>query len=230
MYFDGWTYDCFDNGGNQNANAAYFIDGQADGAYANNPLSPHARLPFWGEPGGGADKSFFFDSGGKPQVADFLIFDGAWAPFNSLGWYDPTVPFNCHMILAANGSQPNPGKVEFSTTRDFGLCFVPDSLTFDPTKSYYTQAAHNGVADADVLIGANPALESNYQHFAVFDDGQGGFYIGVKDRSLQVGDHDYNDLILKIDPVPEPGLLAPVAGMLALLILLLAIQQRRQIH
>ncbi len=40
-----------------------------------------------------------------------------------------------------------------------------------------------------------------------------GYYLGIKDRSLQISDDDYNDIIVHLNPVPEPGTLA-LAGLL----------------
>lgn len=215
VYFDGFSWDA------PNANIAYFIEGQ--GFFLNSPVSPDARLPFWGNPNGSAVPSFYFQSDGESQVASLLLTSASWAPFNSLGWYDPDSAA-WGWIFEADGTPPTvPESVEFTPTANFGLFFVPDNLnpTYNSSPSYYTNSSLNGIADADVAYAANngitlePGSEAAYQHFAVFDDSSGGYYIGVKDRSLQVGDGDYNDMVISLAPVPEPGYFPLIAALVA---------------
>jgi hypothetical protein len=91
------------------------------------------------------------------------------------------------------------------------LFFVPDlsDPAYGSSPSYYTDSSLNCIAEGDIVYAAanNIALgpETPYQHFAVFDDPNGGYYIGVNDRSNQVGDLDYNDMVLTLVPTPEPG-------------------------
>lgn len=207
VYFDGFSWDAPD------ANIAYFIEGQ--GAFLGNPASPGAPLPYWGNPNGSAVSSFYFQSGGVPQIATLVLADSQWAPDNSLGWYDPNSSA-WGWIFQANGSSPQvPQTVEFTPTSNFDLFFVPDSLTY-PAPEYSTNSALNGIAAADVAYAQanNISLgpESAYQHFAVFQDGA-SYYIGVKDRSLQVGDGDYNDMVIKLTPSPEPRYWLPVGAL-----------------
>src|SRR5580698_8754197 len=83
-YFDGFSFDGPD------ANIAYFIEGQ--GEFLGNPVSPDQRLPYWGETNGCAVPSFYFQSGGAPQIAPLALANGLWAPSDSIGWYDPSNP------------------------------------------------------------------------------------------------------------------------------------------
>lgn len=202
VYFDGYSWDGPD------ANIAYFIEGQ--GYFQGNPASPDAPLPFWGNPDGSAVPSFYFQSGGEAQIANFLMFDSDWAPDNSIGWYDPDDPSVWGWILQANGTEPQSQSVEFTPTADFGLFFVPDSLTYvqGTTPAYFTNESMNGIAAGDVAYAAMHGIvlgPENYQHFAVFEAPNGEYYVGVKDRSLQVGDADYNDMVFTLSSVPEPG-------------------------
>ncbi len=217
-YFDGYSWD------GPNANIAYFIEGQ--GYFQGDPNSPQAALPYWGmaDAAGSPVSSFYFHSNGQPQIATFLEARGLWAPYNSVGWYDATNPSTWGWVLQANGTQPAPQlSVEFTPTTDFGLFVVPDSLTFDPLKAYYTDSSRNGIAQADVDYANQNAIplgpESVYQHFAVFNGGSAGYYIGVGDRSPQIGDRDFNDLIFTLTETPEPSYVwALAAGITVLLI------------
>jgi hypothetical protein len=202
VYFDGFSYDAPD------ANIAYFIEGQ--GYFQGNPDSPDAPLPFWGNPDGSAVTSFFFQSGGQAQIANFEFFQGLWAPFSSIGWYDADDLSVYGWILQPNGTEPQPQSVEFTPTDNFGLFFVPDSVTYDPnqTPAYFTDSTRNGIAQADVDYAAMNGVTLGpeaFQHFAVFQQTDGGYTIGVNDRSSQVGDHDYNDMVFQLTAVPEPG-------------------------
>lgn len=203
VYFDGFSYDAPD------ANIAYFIEGQ--GAFLNDPASPDATLPFWGNADGSAVPSFYFQSDGQTQLATMILADAQWAPYNSLGWYDPNSSA-WGWIFQANGAQPTvPQSVEFTPTAEFGLFFVPDfpnpaNFTFsDPY--YATNSSLNGIAAADVAYAnANNITlgpETPYQHFAVFESAN-SYYVGVNDRSNQVGDLDYNDMVFTLASVPEP--------------------------
>jgi len=215
VYFDGWSYD------GPNDNVAYFIEGQ--GAFQGNPYSPAAPLPYWGNPNGSAVPSFYFQSGGETETATLDVAVAAWAPYNSLGWYDPNSNA-WGWIFQANGTQPTVGEsVAFTPTADFGLFFVPDSLTFNPSMSYYTNSALNGIAEADQIYAEQNGItlgpESAYQHFAVFDNLNGGYYVGIADRSLQVGNDDYKNMIVEITPDPEPSFLPLMAGILFVILI-----------
>lgn len=229
-YFDGWSWD------SANTNIAYFIEGL--GAFTGNPYSPDAQLPFWGNPDGSAVPSFYFQSDGQMQVATLLLADAQWAAEDSVGWYDPTSNA-WGWIFQANGTTPlTPDTVDFTPTAEFGLFFVPDSLTFNPAEapfyanpSYFTDEALNGIADADQQYASNNGItlgpESAYQHFAVFSNLDGGYYIGVNDRSPQVSDTDYNDMVFSLNPVPEPRTFGLAAAALAAGFLAIARRHRR---
>jgi hypothetical protein len=212
-YFDGFSYDA------PNANIAYFIEGQ--GTYLNDPASPGQRLPYWGETDGSAVPSFYFQSGGVAQIATLVLSNGLWAPSDSIGWYDPDNPLDWGWIFEANGTAPAVlESVEFTPSVSFGLFFVPDlnDPTYASSPSYYTDSSLNGIALGDVDYAADNSItlgpETPYQHFAVFDDLSGGYYVGVNDRSNQVGDLDYNDMVITLAPVPEPGYGPAVAVLL----------------
>jgi len=201
-YWDGSSFD------GANANIGYFIDGT--GYFATDPNSPRTPLPYWANTDGSAVNSFYFESFGVPQIATLLETNGLWSAEDSIGWYDPNSS-QWGWIFQSNGITPDSGSVVFDPTSTFGLFFVPDSSTFDPTKSYFTNASMNGIADADraYALANNITLgPETGQHFALFQNGaSGGYYIGIKDRSLQVSDGDYNDMILTLNQVPEPGTL-----------------------
>ena len=214
MYFDSFSWDAPD------ANIGYFLLGQ--GAYLNDPRSPHAALPFWGNPDGSAVPSFYFERQGSSVEARFLEDSGLWAPFNSLGWYDiDSADFG--WIFQANGSPPAFTTFTFTPSQRYGLFFVPNSLVFNPAESYYTDSTRNGIAAEDIAYAAAHGIVLGpelFQHFAVFRDSNHNVYVGVNDRSHQVSDSDYNDMIFQLIDVPEPRsgvlILLGFLGLLAL--------------
>lgn len=226
-YFDGYSYD------GDNSNIAYFIEGA--GASTADPNSPNARLPFLGNPDGSALTSFYFQRTSPSVQASLLEASGLWAPYNSLGWYDATNPLNFGWIFQANGAQPLPATVTFTPSASYGLFFVPGSLTYNPARAYYTDSTRNGISQSDQEYAAAhgiPLGPETAQHFSVFNDGHGGSYIGINDRSSQIGDGDYNDFIVHLSPepmtaTPEPGYFLLLGTMLGALPVARKMRKRR---
>jgi hypothetical protein len=223
MYFDSYSYKAV------NANIAYFILGTE--FFSVDPNSPRAALPYLGSPDGGALASFNFRSSVSLQ-AELLYAAGSWSPYSSLGWYDLSETFDrpaCMRIFQANGSAPSLRTISFTPSSHFGLCFVPNDIS-DPSNAYYTDASKNQIAAEDVTYAADHNISlfsESGRHFAVFKADPNDLYIGVEDRSLQVGDGDYTDLVFRLTPessVPEPGSFLLVA---AVLVGLGAIRQKR---
>jgi hypothetical protein len=46
----------------------------------------------------------------------------------------------------------------------------------------------------------------------VFQGTNGALWVGIEDLALSTGDRDYNDMIVKITPVPEGSSLLMVGG------------------
>jgi hypothetical protein len=214
MYFDNFSYKA------PNANAAYFV--LATGAFANQSNSPQQALPYLGNANGTALPSFSF-LGSQAITADLLFAGGAWAPFNSLGWYDlDSAAFG--WIFQANGSPPQLQSIMFTPSARFGLFFVPNDLVFDPLKAYYTNESKNGLADADVLYASQQGIvlgPEDFQHFSVFAESPVDLIIGIEDRSRQVGDGDYTDMVLRLSAVPEPSTVLLIVSGVALLFVVL---------
>ncbi len=167
-------------------------------------------------------RHFIFKAEGVAQTATLDAAQASWAPDNSLGWYDPNSNA-WGWIFQANGTEPTIGEsVTFTPTPDFGLFFVPDSLTFNPGMSYFTNSTLNGIAEADQVYAAHQngitLGPETAQHFAVFDNLSGGYYVGIADRSLQVGNDDYKNMIVELTPAeaPEPSFFLLTAVILVL--------------
>jgi hypothetical protein len=95
---------------------------------------------------------------------------------------------------------------------------------------YLTVGANTFYSDQTIL---NPnTTDAGYNHFAVFEDSTnpGILYIGMEDSSVSAAyggltDHDYNDMVVQLSPVPLPGALLLLGGGL---VRLLAYSRRRK--
>jgi len=149
--------------------------------------------------GAGASTFFFEDTGQAVQVTlDLQIAKWARTGENTLGWFQ----------LDGLG-----GGVLFDSGFD-GLGnqrhYLGDTTTFDPTGAWalYVTSPRGTFSstDVDTVTGAN--------HFAAFrvDPLTGRYFIGVEDNVAgQGGDFDFNDIVIEVQNVPEPGTLLLMA-------------------
>jgi hypothetical protein len=109
------------------------------------------------------------------------------AGVNEFGWYDVNNTAARHVIFA--GSAGAGAAFTFTPSANYG--FYLDTTT----NIFYTQS------------NLNPTGQKDDQHFAVFNNsnGTGGAYwLGIEDLAFSGSDKDYNDMIVKVSPVPEP--------------------------
>lgn len=179
-------------------NIGYFLSGT--GGFTSPP-SPGITPDWWGNADGSADLNFYFNSP-LPQVVEMYIEVAGNSNINELWWYDVTNP--------SNGGQIFPGPVGagsvvvFSPTPNFGLYIKTASGT-----EYYTESM------------LNPVAEQEHQHFALFKEAHGVYWIGIEDKPADSGegsDGDYNDMVIRMTTVPEPATMSLFAlGLLPLL-------------
>jgi len=149
---------------------------------------------------------------------------------NWLGWYDSTLAISA--LNAGNrgtawdiiytGADTVGASATFTPSQNFGLfLFGGNSTTGSPT----------GISDTTGILailngtnsGANGAYftqssknlkagDANQQHFAVFATSAAAagtipadFWVGAEDEPLTGGDKDYNDMVVHLRIVPEPG-------------------------
>lgn len=200
-YWDNVSLD----GGNRNV--GYFLSGT--GAYTGHPDSPNITPVWWGfgAPASGpatADLNFYFQST-LPLTVRLVIEVSARANVNEIGWYQ----YNSVTDTISPGGVLFPGPagagatVVFSPSTNFGLYLK----TTDGV--YYTQSKFN------------PVVEQDHQHFALFKESPGVYWIGVEDKRKNTGEGfggDYNDVIIRMAVVPEPATVGLFAlGLLPLL-------------
>jgi len=206
-YANGWTYGWQTwtiadiSGTNQNNGNPFWNNLSQDGVNLNvgdilsgangntDFANPPGALPYWGSSistGGHADPNVFFSSTGSSgllwptgsgEVTVKVVHAGN-ASSNVLGWYNVANASALNQLF--NGAQPG-ATISFTPSAQFGLYFIGQGDTFHSQ----TQLNNSG--------------EQSDQHFAIFKDTNGNFWVGCED-ALHLGDIDYNDLVVEIIP------------------------------
>lgn len=155
----------------------------------NCPVIPGVTTPlqYWGI-GTANDPNYAF-SDALPTTAMFELSVTAFDPEDTLYWYDTSSSGTLHSLFNA-GSTPG-SEITFTAPTDFGLALLSGNGS-----TYYSQSA------------LNPIGETSHQHFATFRDSSGSLYVGVEDLAGTGGLEklgDYQDVVVKLNAVPEPG-------------------------
>jgi hypothetical protein len=197
---DGNPYwDNVSNDGSKK-NIGYFLS--KTGGFSSHPASPAITPEWWGYNGGSADLNFHFNSN-LPQAVKLVIEVAGYANINELGWYDVNNP-SVGGVIFPGPAGAGATAVFIPSSNDFGLYIK----TAGGVK-YYTQSS------------LNPLAEQDHQHFAVFKEAPGVYWIGVEDKPKNTGEGfggDYNDMVIRMAVVPEPATMSLFAlGLLPLL-------------
>ena len=163
----------------------------AGGSSCNFSGQPGAALPVFAGPSFSAPGAFYISPSGAGGAALMLEVAGL-ANSNQFGWFlvgsDPTNAANRHVIFT--GPQGAGAVSNFNPSGAYGFYILAGGTTL------YTSTLFGGATD---------------QNFAVFQQGS-SIWVGVEDLSLKSGDRDYNDMLVKITPVPEPSSLILLGG------------------
>jgi hypothetical protein len=155
-------------------------------------------IPYWGLSSGAADPSFTFVDTGSGDHAALEIELAGNAGINEFGWYDPADPKDLHVIFTGPDSVSNGGSATFAPSATYGFWFTGSEGT------YFTQST----------LGTDLG-----QHFAVFAEslaaGSQVYWLGMEDLNLASSDKDYQDMIVKVTALPEPGVIVLLIAMLA---------------
>ena len=150
------------------------------------------NMAYYGTSTGGTVANFYMQSMGTAVSTELT---GITADRNqeSYGWYDVSNPTVLHTLYSPSGITTT----SYVPTGNYGFYFQ------DGAKTYYSQSSIAGSAD------------SGNQHFAIFERGS-TYYIGMEDLARNVGDNDYNDLIVEVSTptsaTPEPSSIGMLAG------------------
>lgn len=180
-------------------NIGYFLS--KTGGFASHPDSPSITPPWWGNADGSADLNFYFNSS-LSQAVKLVIEVAGHSNINELGWYDVNNPSSGGVIFP--GPAGASSVAVFTPTPNFGLYIKTAG-----GKVYYTQSMLNAGA------------EQQHQHFALFKEAPGVYWIGIEDKPANTGEGfggDYNDMVIRMAVVPEPATMSLFAlGLLPLL-------------
>jgi hypothetical protein len=178
-----WNNSSWD-GTNENVGACLGL-ASSKCAVANQP----GAIPYLGQSNGKAFNDFYFTNtgGGTVTMQAQVAGDAAYDVF---GWYNVNNP-NQYAVLF-DGSTKSGSTVSFTPSADYGFFF------------------YNGAPGQDDVFLTDDQLsptDAGVQHFAVFEQSPGTYYIGMEDLPSCNTDFDYNDMIVKISTagVPEPA-------------------------
>ena len=220
FYWDQASYDA--TSAASKCNVGYILNGTSSGcapSNLSNPPFPGTNLSFLAANAGGTTDVTNFTFSNTSQVASTFRasitgFNGFAAPGDEFGWYDTVTGVTTPIFNS-------------------GVPITVTALTFTPSASW-------GVY---IKNGAGVTFKSgdNGQQFAVFSQSPptpsappsnlSNYWIGMEDlknTSFKYGnlggDYDYNDMVVQLQAVPEPGyIMLLVAGFGAL-----ALVRRRQ--
>ncbi len=144
---------------------------------------------------GAADLNFYVGSTSASEVTLKLEIAG-YARHNRFGWYDIGTGTK-HLLFS--GPDSAGAITTLTVSSNFGFYIDVPSASGKPT--YYTESSRN------IKTKDNKSFATDKQHFALFTEADGGFWVAAEDLSL--GDADYNDLVVRVTPVsvPEPSTL-----------------------
>ena len=167
---------------------------------ANQP----GTLPYLGQSNGKAFSNFYFNSTGGGSVTMQVQVAGD-AANDVFGWYNIN-NINQFQILF-DGSTKAGSTVSFTPSAEYGFFFYNATPGIDDV--FLTDSALNSTIVN--LFGNNSIdeglVDTNIQHFSVFEQSAGTYYIGMEDLPSSNTDFDYNDMVVKISTagVPEPA-------------------------
>jgi len=185
------------------ANIGYYLTNSGD-FVANPPIYPGpGALPWWGFAGGNPALNLFFNTTNPSGSFTALRLEVAGnAGINVFGWYDTVTGVMTPIFggSATPGVPPGGPIVIYIPTATYGFYLTSAEGT------YFTQSSRN------------PAGDQSHQHFALFLGsalsqyglGNESYWLGMEDliNTGNEGSGDYNDMVVRITPVPEPGSLA----------------------
>jgi hypothetical protein len=174
---DGSPYWDNSSGDGSRKNVGYLLD---------NKFSDYPA--FWGNSSGGFDTDIYFKKTSAYSGAALTVEIAGYANYNSFGWYEwDSSGYTLHQIFAGSDSAASAGT--FAPSAEYGFYLL-------------NKTGHLFMSQA----GAWGSTDPSFQHFAVFQQDPGVYWLGIEDLPGG-GDKDYNDMVVQVAaaPVPEPA-------------------------
>jgi hypothetical protein len=176
-YFSNTSWD------GANMNIGFCLAG---GGNCNFAGSPGSALPVYAGSGFASPGAFYMTPDGDGSYSALMLEVAGLSNTNEFGWYligtDPTNSANRNALFV--GPQGAGAVTTFNPSGAYGFYILAGGSTL------YTSSLFGGATD---------------QNFAIFQQGNGTYWLGIEDLPLANGDRDYNDMIVKVSPVPESG-------------------------
>jgi hypothetical protein len=164
-------------------NVGYCITGTGNCGMSGAP----GYLPYLGLSTGAADPSFYLDKTTSGSQAALQIEIAGLAGRNQFGWYNTDLATPVLNVIFT-GPDDAGDVATFTPSAHYGFWFSGQSI-------YFTQSSRN-----------TNAADKGIQHFAIFQGTPNGTYwVGMEDLNWAGSDKDYNDMVIKISPVPDGG-------------------------
>jgi hypothetical protein len=157
------------------------------------PNQPGA-IPYLGQSNGKAFSDFYFNSTGLGTVTMQAQVAGD-AANDAFGWYNINNPSQYQVLF--DGSTKTGSTISFTPSAEYGFFFWNATSGIDDV--FFTNSG------LDETLSGHP-VDVDIQHFALFEQTAGTYYIGMEDLPSSNTDFDYNDMVVKISTVgvPEP--------------------------
>lgn len=194
-YWDNSSWD----GSNDNVGACLAL-ASSGCKVASQP----GAIPYLGQSNGKAFSDFYFNSTGGGTVTMQVQVAGD-AANDVFGWYN--INNTSQFQILFDGNTKAGSTVSFTPSAEYGLFFYNGTSGVDDLF----------LSDSDLNMTILNPFSSNWQyeslvdtgiqHFAVFQQTPGTYYIGMEDLPSSNTDFDYNDMVVKITTagVPEPA-------------------------
>ena len=153
------------------------------------PGSAPGTLGYFAPAGGGGSNNLYFASTGTQVTVNLVVALTSQNDIDTLGWYsiDPTspdkAPSSAAMHRLVGPFTSGPLSATFTPAGYYGLYII------SPVGTYFSQPQFN----SDAL-----------QHFAVFQQSAGLYYVGAEDTDAPESDMDYNDMVITLSVAAPP--------------------------